>query len=259
MPASSPRPTRSLAKKRRSTSHSTPIAASHGSAIRAAKRANDSPPARNASRLVRLETGSSNEAELARCVQAYMCGLARNRTRAAVANTTGVNSTTVASRLSAAVTTEPTTKTRPNRATGRPREAAAIHRPAASNSPSRSHSSASTSTAARKATVGPRLRSSANAADGGRIPRATVSSAAGTATSASGRPRGRATAKANVAASNSNATVSASALGTLRAYRVPVAPPTPLPQLADRRMAQERFGSGRQRMVPVRPLPSSVG
>ena len=50
------------------------------------------------------------------------------------------------------------------------------------------------------------------------MPRATVSSAAGTVTTASGSPRGRATAKASVAASSSNAIISASALGTTRDY-----------------------------------------
>jgi hypothetical protein len=57
-------------KKRRSTSHSTPTAASHGRVMVVANRANDSPLARKASRLVRLETGSSSDAEFARCVQA---------------------------------------------------------------------------------------------------------------------------------------------------------------------------------------------
>ena len=61
---------RSIAKKRRSTTHSTPTAAIVGSAISAANRTNDSSLAWKASRLVRLETGSSSEAELARCAQA---------------------------------------------------------------------------------------------------------------------------------------------------------------------------------------------
>ena len=38
--------------------------------MNAAKRANDSPLAWKASRLVRLETGNSSEAELARCEHA---------------------------------------------------------------------------------------------------------------------------------------------------------------------------------------------
>ena len=66
----SPWPTRSPAKKRRSTSHSTPIAASQGSAMVAPNRANDSPLAPKARRLVRFDTGSSSDAELARWVQA---------------------------------------------------------------------------------------------------------------------------------------------------------------------------------------------
>ena len=58
----------------------------------------------NASKLVRFDTGKSNEAEFARCVQAYMCGLGRAFSAAAVAKTTGVSKTTVASRLNIAVT-----------------------------------------------------------------------------------------------------------------------------------------------------------
>jgi hypothetical protein len=60
----------SAAKKRVRTTHSTAIAATVGSAISAAKRANDSPLAWKASRLVRFEIGSSNEAELARWAHA---------------------------------------------------------------------------------------------------------------------------------------------------------------------------------------------
>ena len=61
---------RSAAKARRSTTHSTAMAAVQGSAISAPKRAKESPLAWNASRLVRFETGSSSDAELARCVHA---------------------------------------------------------------------------------------------------------------------------------------------------------------------------------------------
>src|ERR1019366_5471858 len=78
-------------------------AASHGSAISSAKRVKDSPLAWNASRLVRLETGNSSDALLARWVHAYTCGLGLARSRAAVANTIGVSSTIVASRLRTAV------------------------------------------------------------------------------------------------------------------------------------------------------------
>lgn len=61
---------RSLAKKRRKTAYSTTTAASQGSAISPANRVKVSPLAANASRLVRLETGSSSEPELARCAHA---------------------------------------------------------------------------------------------------------------------------------------------------------------------------------------------
>ena len=61
---------RSTAKKRVSTSHSTAMAAAVGSAISPAKRMNDSPLAWKASRFVRFDTGSSSDAELARCEHA---------------------------------------------------------------------------------------------------------------------------------------------------------------------------------------------
>lgn len=61
---------RSVAKNRRSTTYSTPMATSHGSTISAAKRVKLSPLAVKASRLVRLETGSSSEAVFDRWVQA---------------------------------------------------------------------------------------------------------------------------------------------------------------------------------------------
>jgi hypothetical protein len=102
---------RSSAKNRPNTAHSTPITASHGSAISAAKRPKVSPLAANASRLVRLETGSSSDAEFARCVHAYTGGLDRTFSVAVVASTTGVSRTTVASRLSTAVVTAAITNT----------------------------------------------------------------------------------------------------------------------------------------------------
>ncbi len=57
---------RSDPKNRPNTTYSTPMTASHGRAISAAKCPNASPLAANASRLVRLDTGSSSDAELAR-------------------------------------------------------------------------------------------------------------------------------------------------------------------------------------------------
>ena len=79
------------------------MAASHGSPIAAVKPVRLSPLTENASRLVRFDTGSSSDAEFARCVHAYMYGLGGSRSRAAVSCTTGVSSTTVVSRLSTAV------------------------------------------------------------------------------------------------------------------------------------------------------------
>ena len=58
--------------RRSATGRPTPraSAAIHGSAMSAPKRVNESPLAWNASRFVRLETGSSSDAELARCAHA---------------------------------------------------------------------------------------------------------------------------------------------------------------------------------------------
>jgi hypothetical protein len=56
----------STAKNRRNTTHSTPTAAIVGNTINSANRRNDRPLAWNASRLVRLDTGSRSDAELAR-------------------------------------------------------------------------------------------------------------------------------------------------------------------------------------------------
>ena len=119
----------SLRNERESTTHSTAIAASQGSAISAAKRVNDSPLASNASRLVRFETGSSSDALLARWVHAYTCGRGLKRSRAAVANTTGVSRTTVASRLSTAVVAAATANTSPSSRRGSPRAPPAIAAP----------------------------------------------------------------------------------------------------------------------------------
>ena len=61
---------RSVAKKRVNATHSTAMTTSVGSSISAAKCTNERPLAWNASRFVRLETGSSSEAELARWAHA---------------------------------------------------------------------------------------------------------------------------------------------------------------------------------------------
>ena len=63
-----------------------------------------------ASRLVRLETGSRSEAEFAIRRQAKVPGRRRTDRAMAAASTTGVSSTTVASRLSMAVTTAASTE-----------------------------------------------------------------------------------------------------------------------------------------------------
>ena len=119
---------RSTAKKRVNTTHSTPTAAIVGNTINAANRRNDRWLAWNASRLVRLDTGNSSDAELARCAHAYTCGLALVRIRAAVANTTGVSSTIVASRLSTAVIAAAITNTNANSRCGLPPATPGHHR-----------------------------------------------------------------------------------------------------------------------------------
>ncbi len=151
-----------------------------------------------------MDTGSSSEAEFARCVHAYTCGLARTSSLAAVANTTGVSRTTVASRLSTAVVTEAITNTcasslRDPASRDGPRLDRAIHAPQAWNSPSSSHRCASTKMAARKPITGPSCLASAPAAPAGIAPAAIKMTAAGAAATASGQPRGLITAHASTA------------------------------------------------------------
>ncbi len=95
----------------------------------AAKCRNEMPAAVNASRLVRLETGSNSDAVLARCAVAYACGLAGTASAPAVASTTGVSSTTVASRLRIAVVAEAMTNTIASRRRGLPALTRAIIHP----------------------------------------------------------------------------------------------------------------------------------
>ena len=83
--------------------------------------------------------------------------------RVAVASTTGVSNTTVASRLSTAVTTDATANTSPSSRCGDPRLRRPTTAPAKSNTPSSSARCASTSTAARNPTVGASVTSSAPA------------------------------------------------------------------------------------------------
>ena len=187
------------------------MAASHGSAISAAKRPKASPLAAKASRLVRLDTGSSRDAELARCVHAYTCGRDRICSRAAVANTTGVSKTTVVSRLSTAVVTAAVTNTRARSLRGRPSDDRAIHAPHARNSPSSSHRWASTKMASRNPTTGPSRLASAPAVPAEIAPAAMRMTAAGTAATASGQPRGLITAQASTASRASTETVSPTA------------------------------------------------
>src|ERR1700682_3928479 len=101
----------SRAKSQRSNTNSTPTAASHGSAMTAVKWTNDKPATLKANKLVRLDTGNSSDALFARWAVEYACGFAETASVRAVASTTGVNSTTVASRLRIAVVAAAITKT----------------------------------------------------------------------------------------------------------------------------------------------------
>ncbi len=206
-------------KNRRKTAYSTQIAASQGSAISVANLVKLSPLAANASRFVRLETGSSREAVLDRWVQAYTCGLGRAPSLAAVANTTGVSSTTVASRLSTAVISEAARNTWASRRRGRPAAVRAIQAPQAWNSPSSSQIWARTRTAARKPITGPSRPASATASSQEIAPVAITSTAAGTATTASGQPKGRTIAQASTSISSATDSVSASEAFRIGSFR----------------------------------------
>ena len=188
--------------------YSSPMTASHGSAISAANRPNARPLAANASRLVRLETGSSSEPELARCAQAYTCGLARTPSVTEVANTTGVSRTTVVSRLSTAVVTAAVRNTSASSLRGWPADARAIQPPTARNSPSSSHRCASSKMATRNPVTGASRRTWAAASPVVIAPAVTRMTAAGPAATASGQPHGRHTAHASTASTASTEIVS---------------------------------------------------
>lgn len=120
---------------------------------------------------------------------------------AAVANTTGVSRTTVASRLSTAVMAEARAKTAPRRRPGRPADQRAIQVPQAWKSPSSSQSLARTSTAARKPITGPSRAASSRTWAGVIAPAAITTAAAGTAKTASGSRNGRVTAQTSTTSS----------------------------------------------------------
>ncbi len=180
----------------------------------AAKRVKDRPLAWNASRFVRLETGSSSEAEFARCEQAYACGRGDMRSCAAVANTIGVSRTTVASRLSTAVTSAATANTSASRRRGRPCARVASSAPIASNNPARRQCSAITSSAARNATVGASSHAASPAASSPIAPAAISSAAPAPAATGSGSHAGRTTAAPSATASAARERIRASASGT---------------------------------------------
>src|SRR5258705_346936 len=93
----------SRTKSQRSNTNSTPTAASHGSVMTAVKSTNDKPATLNANRLVRFDTGNNSDALFARCAVAYACCFAETGNVRALASTTGVSSTNVASMLTIGV------------------------------------------------------------------------------------------------------------------------------------------------------------
>lgn len=144
-------------------------------------------------------------------MHAYTCGRARTCSRVAVAKTTGVSSTTVASRLSTAVVTAATPNTVASSRPGLAAPIRAIHPPQARNTPSSSHSWASTKMAARKPITGPSCRASVTASRPPMAPAAIKITAAGTAATASGQPRGLVTAQASTASRATSEIVSPAA------------------------------------------------
>src|SRR4051812_44528051 len=134
----------------------------------------------------------------------------------AVATTTGVSSTTVASRLSTAVTTAASTVTRVSSPVAELPACRAVIAADQVNNPSRSASSASSSTTTRNATVGVTSRTVSAASCQLTAPNSTTSSAPGTATTAGGS-RGESTAAAaSVPASRTAASSSATGSDTPR-------------------------------------------
>ncbi|CAM5323926.1 hypothetical protein SALBM217S_04175 [Streptomyces griseoloalbus] len=121
--------------------------------------------------------------------------------RVAVANTTGVSSTTVASRLSTAVISDASANTAPSSRRGRWCDQRAIQVPHAWKRPSSSQSFASTSTAARNPMTGPSRSASSRTASVVIAPVAITTPAAGTANAASGQRKGRTTAHTSTTAS----------------------------------------------------------
>ena len=143
-----------------------------------------------ASRLVRLETGSSNEAELAIRRQAWAPGRAETPAAAAAVRTTGVSSTTVASSESVVVTRAPSRNTPVNRGTGRSRPSLRTQPAAAAKRPDRPQTSPTTRIVTRKSTTGPRCCTSSRRSSAERAPVARVAAAAARPMAASVRPRG---------------------------------------------------------------------
>ena len=166
----------------------------HGRASRAENPAYERPLWWMTSRLVRLATGDSSDAPLARKTVASSAASTVGRPRPRTARTTtGVNSTTVASRLRTDVMTTASTATAttvrrcPARPCRRPRPSS---EPAASNSPAASAPSATTKMAARNASVGHSARTCCHAADHGSRPVTSTRAAAGTAHTHSGHGLG---------------------------------------------------------------------
>ena len=183
-------PRRSSRKSRRSATYSTASTTADTGAIRAAKPAKVRWRCGRASRLVRLETGSSREAELAIRNEEYADGQGDACTASAAPTTTGISSTTVASRLSTAVTRAASTKTPVIRAAGPPPLRRATTRAPCRNTPARAQISPTTRIDIKNSSTGPRCRTTASASAHVSSPVASVARAATTAIPASTRPEG---------------------------------------------------------------------
>ncbi len=135
----------------RSTAYSAATATSHTGSIAQVNPTNVSPVAPNTSRLVRLETGSRVDPELAIRTEAYACERCGLTPVAAIRM--GVSSTTVASRLSTAVTAAARPMLQASSRVLEPAASRDMCPPRTSNRPSSAQACASTMIETRNATV----------------------------------------------------------------------------------------------------------
>ena len=177
-----------------------------------------------ASRLVRLDTGSSRLAVLASQTVVIATGSGATSIRSASASMTGVSSTAVVSRLRTTVVAVANPTRRTKRYPRWPRAAIATRAATTSKTSARAASSASTTTAARKTRIGAIRPSVASASGPGRTPSATSSSPA-----------------------PSRAAASQSSAESRRTARTEIVMPTPVPWARD--------GTRAVRPIPDRNVP----